>query len=236
MKANHGSDMTQAEDILQRIWPGEAGQRAYAILLEWCRDLDHRDSYSGQHATLSTEYGLMLARRLCLDGNAVAGLWVAGHVYDLGKIAVPEEVLRRNGPLSPAEMVMMRAHVTSGYGLLKDWPVLRSSPRWLSRFVLDVVLHHHERWDGNGYPKGLVGEDIPVGARITAITDAFSAMILDSPYRQARALEAALREVEAHAGTQFDPYIVPRFAALVRVIGREAPGWREIAGGNSLAA
>ena len=228
--------MTQAEDILQRIWPGEAGQRIHAVLLDWCRDLDLRDSYSGQHSTLSTEYGLMLARRMRLDSNSLAGLWVAGHVYDLGKIAVPAEVLRRNGPLTPAEMVMMRTHVTSGYGLLKDWPVLRSSPRWLSRFVLEVVLHHHERWDGNGYPKGLMGEDIPVGARITSITDAFSAMILDSPYRQARALDAAVREVEAHAGTQFDPYIVPRFAALVRVIGREAPGWRELANGKSLAA
>jgi HD-GYP domain-containing protein (c-di-GMP phosphodiesterase class II) len=119
---------------------------------------------------------------------------------------------------------------------LKDWPVLRSSPRWLSRFVLDVVLYHHERWDGNGYPTGLTGKDIPLGARITAIADAFSAMILDSPYRRARAVETALCELEAHAGTQFDPYMVPRFAGLVRVIDREAPGWRELAGSEGLAA
>jgi HD-GYP domain-containing protein (c-di-GMP phosphodiesterase class II) len=218
--------MTPAEQILQRIWPGEAGQRLHALLLDWCRDLDHRDSYSGEHATLSTEYALMLARRLRIEPGTVTGLWVAGHVYDLGKIAVPEDLLRRNGPLSSAEMVMMRAHVTSGYGMLKDWPLLRSSPRWLSRFVLDVVLHHHERWDGTGYPTGLHGEDIPLGARITAISDAFSAMILDSPYRRARASEAALRELEAHTGSQFDPYIVRQFVALVRIAGREAPGWR----------
>ena len=228
--------MTQAEEILQRIWPGETGQRIHAVLLDWCRDLDLQDSYSGQHSTLSTEYGLMLARRMRLDSNSLAGLWVAGHVYDLGKIAVPAEVLRRNGPLTPAEMLMMRTHVTSGYGLLKDWPVLRSCPRWLSRFVLDVVLYHHERWDGNGYPTGLTGKDIPLGARITAVADAFSAMILDSPYRRARAVETALGELEDHAGTQFDPYIVPSFAALVRVIGREAPGWRELGDSRGLAA
>ena len=217
---------TPAERILQGIWPGEDGERIHAALLHWCRDLDHRDFYSGEHSTLATEYALMLARRLRLDPNAVAGLWVAGHVYDLGKIAVPQDLLLRNGPLSSAEMVMMRAHVTSGYGMLKDWPILRSSPRWLWRFVLDVVLHHHERWDGTGYPTGLGGDDIPLGARITAISDAFTAMILDSPYRQARATDAALHELEAHTGSQFDPYIVPQFAALVRITGREAPGWR----------
>jgi HD-GYP domain-containing protein (c-di-GMP phosphodiesterase class II) len=220
--------MTQAEDILQRIWPGEAGERVLAILCEWCHDLDERDSYSGEHSTLSTEYAVMLARRLHLRPNTVAGLWVAGHVYDLGKIAVPEDLLRRNGPLTPAEMVMMRTHVTSGYGMVKDWPVLRSSPRWLSRFVLDVILHHHERWDGTGYPTGLKGEDIPLGSRITGIADAFSAMILDAPYRHARALDAALRELENHAGSQFDPYIIPQFAALVRIIGRDGAAWRAL--------
>ena len=228
--------MTQAEQILQRIWPGEAGQRVYAVLHEWCRDLDERDSYSGEHSTLSTQYAVMLARRLRLDPNTVAGLWVAGHVYDLGKIAVPEELLRRNGPLNAAEMLMMRTHVTSGYGMVKDWSVLRSSPRWLSRFVLEVILHHHERWDGTGYPTGLRGQDIPLGARITGITDAFSAMTLDSPYRQARAMQSALYELEAHAGSQFDPYMIPQFAALVRVIGRDGSAWRALHGSKDLAA
>jgi len=228
--------MTQAEQILQRIWPGEAGRSVYAVLRDWCHDLDQRDSYSGEHSTVSTRYAVMLARRLRLDPNTVAGLWVAGHVYDLGKIAVPEELLRRNGPLTPAEMVMMRTHVTSGYGMVKDWSVLRASPRWLSRFVLEVILHHHERWDGAGYPTGLRGQDIPLGARVTAITDAFSAMILDSPYRQARAIEASLQELETHAGSQFDPYMISQFAALVRVIDREDLAWRAPHSPKHLAA
>ena len=106
-------------------------------------------------------------------------------MYDLGKISVPENILVKTGPLFSAELLMMRKHVGTGYDILRDWDVLRVSPRWMSQTVLDVVLGHHERWDGGGYPKGLKGAQIPLPARIMSIADAFAAMIMDAPYRPA---------------------------------------------------
>jgi len=123
--------------------------------MNWRERLDSRDSYSGHHSVLATEYAIQLAGRQELPYDAMAALWVAGHVYDLGKISVPEHVLTKNGPLSNAETLMMRKHVGTGYDLLRDWDMLKVSPGWLSQVVLEVVQFHHERWDGRGYPKGL---------------------------------------------------------------------------------
>jgi HD-GYP domain-containing protein (c-di-GMP phosphodiesterase class II) len=160
---------------------------------------------------------VQLAGRQDLPYDSIAALWVAGHVYDLGKISVPENVLVKEGPLSTAETMMLRNHVSTGYDLLRDWDVLKVSPRWLSQVVLEVVLFHHERWDGHGYPKGLKGKEIPLPARIMTVADAYAAMIMETPYRQARAEDLALQEMERNAGEQFDPYLVKSFASLVRL-------------------
>ena len=150
-------------------------------------------------------------------GVGSSALWVGGHVYDLGKISVPENVLLKEGPLSNAEMLMMRNHVSSGYDLLRDWDILKVSPRWMSQVVLEVVLFHHERWDGGGYPKGLSEKEIPLSARIMTIADAYAAMVMDTPYRTARGEDRALEELEHNAGSQFDPYLVRSFISMVRV-------------------
>jgi HD-GYP domain-containing protein (c-di-GMP phosphodiesterase class II) len=142
---------------------------------------------------------------------------VGGHVYDLGKISVPENVLLKEGPLSDAEMMMMQNHVATGYDLLRDWDILKVSPRWMSQVVLEVVLFHHERWNGSGYPKGLAEKDIPLVARIMTIADAYAAMVMDTPYRSAKGEDRALQELETNAGEQFDPYLVRSFISMVRV-------------------
>lgn len=204
-------------DLLGSVYPPDTWQRVDGLLSSWRDQLDSKDNYSGHHSGLATDYAIQLAYREKLAFDTIAALWLAGHVYDLGKISVPDNVLVKAGPLSPAEMLMMRNHVSTGYALLREWDVLKVSPRWLSQVVLEVALFHHERWDGNGYPQGLRGKDIPLPARITAVTDAFAAMIMDAPYRAARAEDLALQELERNAGAQFDPYLVRSFVSLVRV-------------------
>jgi HD-GYP domain-containing protein (c-di-GMP phosphodiesterase class II) len=204
-------------DLLVALWPQDTWQRTSALLATWRETLDRKDNYSGHHAGLATEYAIQLAHRQDLPYDTIAALWVGGHVYDLGKISVPEHVLTKDGPLSNAEMMVVRGHTTTGYELVRDWDVLRVSPRWMSQVVLQVVLHHHERWDGAGYPRGLREKEIPLPARIMTVADAYAAMIMDTPYRRARAEALALQELERHAGEQFDPYLVRSFISMVRV-------------------
>lgn len=210
-------EMNAVVDLLVSLWPQDTWKRVYGLLGHWRERLDDRDNYSGHHAGLATEYAIQLANRQDLSYDTIAAIWVAGHVYDLGKISVPENVLTKDGPLSTAEKMMMQAHVSTGYDLLRDWDVLKISPRWMSQVVLEVVLFHHERWDGDGYPKGVKEKEIPLAARIMTVADSYAAMVMDSPYRVAREETHALGELEEHAGEQFDPYLVKSFVSMVRV-------------------
>jgi HD-GYP domain-containing protein (c-di-GMP phosphodiesterase class II) len=129
---------------------------------------------------------------------------LAGSLHDLGKLAIPEEILRKPGPLTEAERLVLERHPQIGYRMLESLGV---DP------VASWVLHHHERWDGTGYPDALLGEEIPLGARIIFVADAYDAMTSDRVYRSRLTEEEALLELERCADSQFDPAVVRAFAA-----------------------
>jgi HD-GYP domain-containing protein (c-di-GMP phosphodiesterase class II) len=144
---------------------------------------------------------------LDLSPTAMRTLRLAALLHDVGKIGVPDSVLRKPGPLSDAEYEVVKHQVNIAEHLIVDIPNAHE--------VRSLVLLHHERWDGKGYPRGLSGEQIPYLARILTVADAFSAITLDRPYRQGLAVRDALREIRRAAGTQFDPALVEVFCEAI---------------------
>jgi putative two-component system response regulator len=159
--------------------------------------IEARDPYLRGHSARVTAYAEALARRLGWAGQKLEDLRLGGSLHDVGKMSVPEHVLRKPGPLADSEAAALRRHPAEGVRLIVR--IARFRP------ALPYVLFHHERWDGAGYPTGRAGREIPVEARILALADAFDAMISTRPYRPALPLDYALGEVERGAGTQFDP-------------------------------
>jgi HD-GYP domain-containing protein (c-di-GMP phosphodiesterase class II) len=147
-----------------------------------------------------------IASQLGLPAEEVELTRLAGSLHDLGKLAIPEEILRKPAALSDAERLVLERHPQIGYRMLESLGV---DP------IADWVLHHHERWDGHGYPDGLAEDRIPLGARIILVADAFDAMTSDRLYRVALSYEEAIAEVERCAGSQFDPDVVHAFLARV---------------------
>ena len=181
--------------------PDRAAQ--YRAAESLARAVDERDAYTGSHSQRVGEYSARIARRLGADDSAVELTRLAGNLHDLGKLAIPEEVLRKPDSLSDAERLILERHPQIGFRMLESLGV---EP------VAEWVLHHHERWDGAGYPNGLAGDQIPLGARIIFVADAYDAMTSDRAYRRAIPREAALAELERSAGTQFDPAVVKALA------------------------
>jgi putative two-component system response regulator len=148
-----------------------------------------------------------LARTIGLEGTDLKGAVFGALVHDIGNLGIPKAILSKPGPLTRVERAEMRRHPEIGEGICRSFPS--------SRPFAPIVRHHHERWDGSGYPDRLRGEAIPIGARIVGIVDAFDAMVHDRPYRPALSIEAALAEVHGEAGRQFDPALVPPFMNAV---------------------
>jgi HD-GYP domain-containing protein (c-di-GMP phosphodiesterase class II) len=165
------------------------------------RALEAQDPDATRHASRVAALAEIIARRL--GWRELETLRLGGALHDLGKLAVPQRVLMKRSALTPTELARIREHPGAGARLLA--PIARVRP------ALPYVLFHHERWDGDGYPTGLGGTEIPVGARVLAVVDAFDAMTSDRPYRRALPVEAAVDEVERCAGGQFDPVVARVF-------------------------
>jgi putative nucleotidyltransferase with HDIG domain len=168
--------------------------------------VDHRDATTYHHSSRVAANAARLARALELSDDDVGLIEQAAAVHDLGKIGVPDRVLLKPGPLTAPEEHLMHQHTELGSLILTRFELFRPGA--------DIVRHHHERWDGAGYPDGLVGEAIPLGARIVAVVDAFDAMTSDRPYRAALSAEEAARRIAEGAGSQWDPRIAAAFLAL----------------------
>ena len=198
---------------LKRIAAGPDRAARYRAAASLAKAVDARDVYTGSHSERVSDLAARIAVRLGLPDEQVELTRLAGSLHDLGKLAIPEEILRKPGPLTDAERLVLERHPQIGYRMLESLGV---DP------VADWVLHHHERWDGDGYPDGLFGDEIPMGARIIFVADAYDAMTSDRVYRLRRSEEEALSELERCAGTQFDPRIVAAFAEELGTTGVRA--------------
>ena len=169
--------------------------------------------YRGQPSALIASIVVELSHHLGLPDPDIDRIRVAALLHDVGKIAIPEEILEKPAALTSAEWRAVVQHPRIGQVILEQATALRDA--------VPIILHHHERFAGHGYPYGLRGTDIPLGARIVAVADAYDAMIHDRPYKRAMSHDAAIRELRRHAGTQFDPDVVRLFCSLYANVAPE---------------
>jgi diguanylate cyclase (GGDEF)-like protein len=194
--------------------PSQPETRTFDVFQGLIFAVDTKDRYTKQHSEDVSRYGVFLAQRLGLADEVIATIRVAGLLHDVGKIGIPDGILRKPGKLTAEEYAIVKQHVALGDMIVRDLPdvaVIRAG-----------VRHHHERWDGNGYLDELAGEEIPLVARILAVGDAFSAMTTTRPYRKALPVDEALRRLEDAAGTQLEERLVTLFVEGIETL-EDAP-------------
>lgn len=178
------------------------------VLSALSQAIEVRDPYTRGHSDRVSSLAEVVARRLGWKRSGLGALRLGGLLHDVGKLNLDDSVLRKPGPLDEREFNEIKRHPLAGARMIRRFEALRPA--------LPYILFHHERWDGKGYPTGRSREQIPLGARIVAVVDAFDAMISIRPYRPPLSIGAALAEVESGAGTQFDPGVVRAFLSAWR--------------------
>ncbi len=169
--------------------------------------LDLKDQVTGIHGTHMSNWALGMTKMLDLRPEEIEDIQIAATLHDIGKVGIPDSILKKEGPLNPDEWKIMDKHPEFGWAITKE--VIG-----MERISL-YILHHHEMYNGRGYPAGLKGEAIPLGARIITILDCFDAMTHDRPYRKALTLEKSVSELKKFAGVQFDPLLVNLFTEYI---------------------
>ncbi len=193
-------ELQQQHATLQAAFGGAVRSLAAAV--------NARDAATADHSDLVADLAAALAQAVGMSQAEAADVRTAAFLHDVGKIGLPDNILDKHGPLTREERAAMQRHARTGYEILLPVPI--------SAAIKAAVLHHHEWWNGNGYPDGLTGEEIPVAARVIAVADAYGALTADRPYRPALDPETAMAEIERRAGTQFDPAIVATFQRIRR--------------------
>ncbi|UWZ86967.1 HD domain-containing phosphohydrolase [Occallatibacter riparius] len=189
-------------------------EHSYDITLEALGDaLDLKDSETEGHSKRVTAYTIALARAMGIKPAEIKVIARGAFLHDIGKMAIPDDILRKPGALSQEEQDVMREHCTRGYHILRKIPFLSEAA--------EIVFAHQEKFDGTGYPNGLNGAEIPIGARIFAVADALDAITSDRPYRRARSFDVAREEILRCSGTQFDPAVVEVFLKIPNELWHE---------------
>jgi len=184
-------------------------ENAEAVLVALALGIESRDPYTGNHCERLARYASDLGRHIGLDGDSISALKRGGYLHDLGKVSIPDEILKKGTRLTPDEWKIMKQHPVIGEAICRPLKSFRS--------VLPIIRHHHEHWDGSGYPDGLQGYDIPLLARVLQVVDVYDALRTARPYKPALTHEEAERTMldEANQGL-WDPNLVPEFFAMLK--------------------
>lgn len=170
--------------------------------------VEAKDSYTAGHSDRVADLSLLLAKAMELDEDDQYQIHMAAHLHDIGKIGIADGILLKTGKLSKAEFQVMKSHAEIGYNILKNNVGLRD--------IGQMILCHHEKYDGSGYPNGYSGDEIPRGARIIALCDAFDAMVTRRTYKDSMSLEDAIEEINLEKGKHFDPIVAQCFLDLLQ--------------------
>jgi diguanylate cyclase (GGDEF)-like protein len=203
----NGVHHAQALGVGEEAPTGDGAGTTFGALQGLVNAVDAKDRYTRNHSDAVTDGALLLAKQLGLSPQTCGALRIAGLLHDVGKIGIPDRILRKPGPLTDEEYQIMQQHVSLSELIIKEVPSLVD--------VLSAVASHHERYDGRGYPRGLRGEAIPLLGRIMALADACAAMLLDRPYRRGWSWPEVVAELRRGKGTQFDPQLVEPFIAAI---------------------
>ncbi len=170
--------------------------------------LDLKDLNTGFHSTRLAEWAVRVAQEMGMDESSLHNLEVAALLHDIGKMGIPDSILQKPARLTADEYDVMKKHPEYGWGAIRLFPTMERASLF--------ILHHHEGYDGKGYPAGLRGSEIPVGSRIVSVIDSFDAMVSSRPYRKGLPFEEAMRRLKDASGTQFDPAVVQCFTRIAR--------------------
>lgn len=208
---------SQAAVAIENAQLVQALQESYDSTLEgWAAALDLRDKETEGHSQRVTVLTVQLAQEIGMSKDALTYLRQGALLHDIGKMAVPDSILHKNGPLTEQEKAIMRQHPINAYNMLYPIAYLR--------LALDIPFCHHERWDGSGYPRGLKGEEIPLAARVFTVIDVWDALRSDRPYRKAWSAKKTIAYIQKQAGKSFDPKIVKSFLDIIpSILERNEP-------------
>jgi putative two-component system response regulator len=219
---------TRVQAMLRNKALVDSLEEAETILFALAQSVEHRDRYTGAHCERLAHFGVVLGKALGLQKSQLLALFRGGYLHDIGKIAIPDDILFKNGVLSEAEWLIMRMHTVKGEEICR--PMKTLAP------VLPIIRSHHERWDGTGYPDGIAGEEIPLLARILQVVDIYDALTTQRSYKPALTHERALQIMEEEVARGWrDPELVPLFAEVSKELVARAPTWEHTSMQNSLA-